>query len=120
MRQPIPRGLASFPRRLTGSLLPVSAPISAIVVALAAALPAEASTSGPLPWDNILSTIADSVQGPVISALVIMGICAGGAYWFFTESQRGLVQIIKVLVVAGIVSGLTAFLGAFGISMALV
>lgn len=79
-----------------------------------------ASTSGSLPWDNILGTLADSVQGPVISALVIMGIVAGGAYWFFTESQRGLVQIVKVVIVAGIVSGLTAFLGVFGISMATV
>jgi type IV secretion system protein VirB2 len=117
MRAPDLRGPTPLLRRLTaGSLLP----FSAVVVALAAALPAEATTSGSLPWDNILTTIAESVQGPVISALVIMGICAGGAYWFFTESQRGLVQIVKVLVVAGIVSGLTAFLGAFGISMALV
>lgn len=86
----------------------------------AAPVPAWATTTGTLPWDNILRTIADSVQGPVISALVIIGLVAGGAYWFFTESQRGLVQIVKVLVVAGIVSGITAFLGAFGISMALV
>jgi len=86
----------------------------------AAPVPAWATTTGSLPWDNILATLADSVQGPVISALVIMGIVAGGAYWFFTESQRGLVQIVKVVIVAGVVSGLTAFLGAFGISMATV
>jgi type IV secretion system protein VirB2 len=121
MRAPDLRGLTLLLRRLTaGSRFSFSAAASAVGVALAAALPAEATTSGSLPWDNILTTIAESVQGPVISALVIMGICAGGAYWFFTESQRGLVQIVKVLVVAGIVSGLTAFLGAFGISMALV
>lgn len=84
------------------------------------ALPARATTTGTLPWDNILSTLADSAQGPVISALVIIGIVAGGAYWFFTDSQRGLVNIVKALVVAGIVTGITGFLGAFGISMATV
>lgn len=84
------------------------------------ALPARATTTGQLPWDNILSTLADSAQGPVISALVIIGIVAGGAYWFFTDSQRGLVNIVKALVVAGIVTGITGFLGAFGISMAVV
>ncbi|HLE84929.1 MAG TPA: TrbC/VirB2 family protein [Thermoanaerobaculia bacterium] len=83
-----------------------------------AALPARATSTGTLPWDNILGTIADSVQGPVLSALVIIGMCAAGAYWFFSESQRGLVQVVKVVIVAGVVSGLTAFLGAFGISMA--
>lgn len=89
-------------------------------LAVLVAVPSWATTTGTLPWDNILQTLADSVQGPVISALVIFGLVAGGAYWFFTESQRGLVQIVKVLIVAGVVSGITAFLGAFGISMALV
>lgn len=117
MRSYLSRCSASVRRSLTGGSLLT---FSLFLLALAAAAPAEATTSGSLPWDNILNTIAESVKGPVLSALVIMGICAGGAYWFFTESQRGLVQIIKVLVVAGIVSGLTAFLGAFGISMALV
>jgi type IV secretion system protein TrbC len=113
MRAPNLRGLAPLPRRLTaGSLLSVSA--------LIAALPAEATTSGSMPWDSILNTLAESVKGPVLSSLIVMGLCAAGAYWFFTESQRGLVQIVKVLVVAGMVSGLTAFLGAFGISMAVV
>ena len=117
MRVPDLRGLAPLLRRLTaGSVLP----FSAVVVALAAALPAEATTSGSMPWDSILNTLAESVKGPVLSSLIVMGLCAAGAYWFFTESQRGLVQIVKVLVVAGMVSGLTAFLGAFGISMALV
>ncbi len=89
-------------------------------LAVAGALPARATTTGTLPWDNILQTIADSVQGPVISALVIIAIAAGGIYWAFTDSQMGLVRIIKSLIVAGIVSGLTAFLASFGISMALV
>lgn len=117
MRSFLSRCSASVRRSLTGGSLLTS---SLLLLALAAAAPAEATTSGSLPWDNILNTIAESVKGPVISALVVLGICAGGAYWFFTESQRGLVQIIKVLVVAGMVSGLTGFLGAFGISMAVV
>lgn len=84
------------------------------------ALPARATTTGTLPWDNILQTIADSVQGPVISALVIMAVAAGGAYWAFSDSQMGLVRILKAVIVAAVVSGLTAFLGVFGISMAVV
>lgn len=91
------------------------------VLLLAGAAPARASsTSGPMPWDNILSALADSATGPVISALVTIGIVTGGAYWFLTDSQRGLVNILKAVIVAGIVTGLTAFLGAFGISMAVV
>ena len=117
MRPPLARCSASARRFLTRGPFPTS---SLFLLAFTAAAPAEATTSGSLPWDNILNTIAESVKGPVISALVVLGICAGGAYWFFTESQRGLVQIIKVLVVAGMVSGLTGFLGAFGISMAVV
>lgn len=89
-------------------------------VALFGARPAYASTTGTLPWDNILGTLADSVKGPVISALIVMGIVAGGAYWFFSDNQRGLVQIVKALIVGGIVSGLAAFLGAFGITTALI
>ena len=91
-----------------------------LALALAGALPAFATTTGNLPWDSILGKIADSVQGPVLTALITLGICAGGAYWFFTESQRGLVQILKAVIVGGIVSGLTAFLATFGISMSLI
>lgn len=92
-----------------------------VFVFLAGATPARASTTtGPMPWDTILSALADSATGPVISALVTIGIVAGGAYWFLTDSQRGLVNILKAVIVAGIVTGLTAFLGAFGISMAVV
>jgi type IV secretory pathway VirB2 component (pilin) len=90
------------------------------VLFVAAAAPAGASTTGSMPWDNILSTLADSATGTVISALVTIGIVVGGIYWFLTDSQRGLVNILKAVIVAGIVTGLTAFLGAFGISMATV
>lgn len=114
------RFLASIRRRLTGAGTSRFCALALASPFLWAALPARASSSGSLPWDGILSTLADSASGPVISALVTMGICAAGAYWFFTESQRGLVQIVKVLIVAGVVSGLTGFLGAFGISMAVV
>jgi len=73
-----------------------------------------------MPWDNILSTLATSATGTVITALVTIAIVAGGAYWALTDNQRGLVSIIKAVIVGGIVTGLTGFLAAFGISMAVV
>lgn len=87
---------------------------------LGLATPAHATTTGQMPWDNILSTLADSATGTVISALVTIGIVIGGIYWFLSDNQRGLVSILKAVIVAGIVTGITGFLGAFGISMATV
>lgn len=84
------------------------------------AAPASATTTGQMPWDNVLSVLQDSATGTVTSALVTIGIVIGGIYWFLSDNQRGLVSILKAVVVAGIVTGITGFLGAFGISMAVV
>lgn len=89
-------------------------------LALLVTSPAYGASTGDLPWEGILKKLSDSVSGPVASALIIMGIVAGGAYWFFSENQRGLVQIVKALIVGGIVSGITAFLGLFNITTALI
>ncbi|MFW6012185.1 MAG: TrbC/VirB2 family protein [bacterium] len=86
--------------------------------AFLAAAPARASETNNMPWDNILQTLADSATGTVTSALVTIGIVVGGIYWFLSDNQRGLVNILKAIVVAGIVTAITAFLGAFGISLA--
>lgn len=82
------------------------------------ALPARASSTGTMPWDNILTTLSDSATGTVLAALVTIAIVVGGLYWAFSDNQSGLVKIIKAVVVAGIVTGITGFLGAFGISLA--
>lgn len=105
--------------------MPHSRPRSPRVVLTTALLsavsaPARATTTGTMPWDNILATLASSATGTVISALVTIGIVVGGIYWFFSDNQRGLVSILKAVIVAGIVTGITGFLGAFGISMAVV
>ena len=80
--------------------------------------PAHASTTSAMPWDGILAALADSATGTVISALVTIGIVSGGIYWSFTDNHRGLVHIFKAVIVAGIVTGIGGFLGAFGISLA--
>jgi len=85
---------------------------------LLAAAPASASTTGSMPWDNILSTLADSATGTVIRALVTIAIVIGGIYWALSDNHNGLVRILKAVVVAGIVTGIAGFLGAFGITFA--
>lgn len=80
--------------------------------------PAHASSTSSMPWDNILSLLADSATGTVIRAVVTIAIVIGGIYWALSDNQHGLVRILKALVVAGIVTGIAGFLGAFGISFA--
>lgn len=76
---------------------------------------ASASTTGSMPWDNILAILADSATGTVIRAMVTIAIVIGGIYWALSDNHNGLVRIIKAVLVAGIVTGIVGFLGAFGI-----
>ncbi len=46
-----------------------------LVLALAAASPAlAAGAGGAMPWDNLLTTIADSITGPVAKAIGVIAI----------------------------------------------
>lgn len=79
---------------------------------------AHASTTEEMPWDSILSSLADSATGTVIRAVVIIAIAIGGIYWALSDNQNGLVRILKAVIVAGIVTGAATFVGSFGINFA--
>jgi type IV secretion system protein TrbC len=78
----------------------------AVVIAMAALLAPEiamatSSSGGGLPWEAPLTTLTNSIKGPVAYAISLMGIIAAGAMLVWggevNEFLRRLVMLILVI-----------------------
>lgn len=74
------------------------------------------STSGKLPWNNILTTLEQNITGPTATAIILIAIAVGAIVWAVSEDNRGVIRILKAVVALGIVAGLTSLVSGLGIS----
>jgi type IV secretion system protein VirB2 len=96
-----------------------------VLLALAALLyatAAQAGTTGGLPWELPLQTIARSLTGPVAFSISIMGIFATGAtlMWGGEMNEFARRAALMGLIVAVIVFATNIMSSAFGVTGAVV
>ncbi len=68
---------------------------------------AEPAFAGNLPWEKGLSSVKDSLTGPVATALAIIGMVGAGAMLIFGGEISGFLKSVcyMILVVAFLISG---------------
>ncbi len=82
---------------------------------------ANASTTSSLPWDGPLTTLQNSLTGPVATAISVIAFLAAGAALVFGEELGGIAKkaMYVVLGVSFMVLG-NKFLSALGLTGSLV
>lgn len=93
-----------------------------MALALATAVALQAGTTGSMPWESPLRTIAASLTGPVAFSVSIIGIFATGAtlLWGGEMNEFARRAALMGLVVAVIVFATNIMSSAFGISGAVI
>jgi type IV secretion system protein VirB2 len=92
-------------------------PLAAIMMYFAA-LPADAATGGGgLPWEGPLTTIQNSLTGPVATAIAVIALFAAGAALVFGDEMSNFVKrvLIGVMALALLIAG-SHFLTALNIT----
>lgn len=89
---------------------------------LAADLALAASGGGGMPWETPLSTIQDSLTGPVAGVISLIAVVVCGVALIFGGDFSGFVRgLIKVVVVISIVVGASSLISRlFGTSGAVI
>ena len=91
-----------------------------LLLLLLRAAPAAATTSGgTMPWDGALNTLADDVQGPLVTAGLIFAIVVGCLLLAFGDFATGGKRIVLAVIAASIAVGVLKFFTALGIVGAL-
>lgn len=84
------------------------------------AAPAAASTSGGgMPWDGPLNTLADDIQGPVVTTGLIFAIVIGCLLLAFGDFATGGKRIVLTVIAGSIGLGIIRFFTALGLVGAL-
>jgi len=84
------------------------------------AAPAVASTSGgTMPWDGPLNTLADDIQGPVVTTGLIFAIVIGCLLLAFGDFATGGKRIVLTVIAGSIALGIIRFFTALGLVGAL-
>ena len=93
-----------------------------MLAALAFAMAVKAGTTGSMPWESPLRTIATSLTGPVAFSISIIGIFATGAtlMWGGEMNEFARRAALLGLVVAVIVFATNILSSAFGVTGALI
>ena len=83
---------------------------------------AEAGTTGTLPWEGPLQTIAQSLTGPVAFSVALIGIFATGAtlVWGGEMNEFGRRGALLALIVSVLVFASSLLSNAFGTGGALI
>lgn len=90
---------------------------SLVVLFVAVATPAFASSGGGLPWEGPLQQIQESITGPVAGFIALAAVAvAGGMLIFGGELNDFARRLMYVVLVAGILLGATQIVGLFGAS----
>ena len=87
--------------------------VTSVLLALTAA-PAQAGTSGDLPWEAPLQRIADSLAGPVTTSVLILAIVVLGFALAFAEGailRRVLGVVLGGTIAAAAASLVSSFFG---------
>lgn len=89
--------------------------ILALLLTIAIAEPALASSGGSLPWEGPLQQIQQSITGPVAGFIALAAVAiAGGMLIFGGELNDFARRLMYVVLVAGILLGATQIVGLFG------
>src|SRR5262249_35649042 len=92
-----------------------------LLLLLLHAAPAAATTSGggTMPWDGAINTLADDIQGPLVTAGLIVAIVIGCLLLAFGDFATGGKRIILTIIAASIALAIVKFFTALGIVGAL-
>jgi type IV secretion system protein VirB2 len=93
--------------------------VPAVVLLLASASPAEASTlvTG-LPWERVLTLILESITGPVARVVSAIAVVVTGLTWMLGEHGRGARHLFGVAFGVSLALGAVSFLEALGFDTA--
>jgi len=91
-----------------------------LLLLLLRAAPAAASAAGgTMPWDGPLNTLADDIQGPLVTAGLIFAIVIGCLLLAFGDFATGGKRIVLTVIAGSIALGILRFFTALGIVGAL-
>lgn len=94
-----------------------------LLAAMIATMPSMASastTSGGMPWEGPLATIADSLQGPTLAAVLVFGIIGCAVAFAMREAATGFRWFVGIVGAAAIGAGGLATLNTMGITTSLI
>jgi type IV secretory pathway VirB2 component (pilin) len=94
--------------------------IAPLLLLLWAAPAAATSTGGSMPWDGPLNTLAEDLQGPLVTTGLIFAIVVGCLLLAFGDFATGGKRIVLAIIAASIALGIIRFLSALGIVGALI
>jgi type IV secretion system protein VirB2 len=97
----------------------ISLLVPLLVVLLWAAPAAASSSGGSMPWDGPLNTLADDVQGPVVTTGLIFAIIIGCLLLAFGDFATGGKRIVLTVIAGSIALGIIRFFSALGLVGAL-
>jgi type IV secretion system protein VirB2 len=90
-----------------------------LLVLLWAAPAAASSSGGSMPWDGPLNTLADDIQGPVVTTGLIFAIVIGCLLLAFGDFATGGKRIVLTVIAGSIALGIIRFFSALGLVGAL-
>ncbi|HEX4181730.1 MAG TPA: TrbC/VirB2 family protein [Caulobacteraceae bacterium] len=101
--------------RLRGILARVHAAMIALLLALGAAAPALATTTGAaaMPWETPLQTVQASLSGPVAKAVGIIAIVITGLGFAFAEGGSAMRKGVGIVFGLAIAFTATTFITSF-------
>jgi len=94
--------------------------LAPLLLLLWAAPAAATSTGGSMPWDGPLNTLAEDLQGPLVTTGLIFAIVVGCLLLAFGDFATGGKRIVLAIIAASIALGIIRFLTALGIVGALI
>jgi type IV secretory pathway VirB2 component (pilin) len=97
-----------------------SLPFLAVLLLLRAAPAAASSAGGTMPWDGPLNTLADDIQGPLVTTGLIFAIVVGCLLLAFGDFASGGKRIVLAIIAASIALGILRFFAALGLVGALI
>jgi type IV secretory pathway VirB2 component (pilin) len=87
-----------------------------LAASFAAPLAHAGTTTGNLPWNNVLDVLKANITGPTATAILLIAIAVGALYWAFSDDNRGVFRMLKGVVAMGIVVALGTLLSALGVT----
>ena len=107
------------PRGALRRFLSASSLLVPLFVLLCAAPAAASSSGGTMPWDGPLNTLADDIQGPVVTTGLIFAIVVGCLLLAFGDFATGGKRIVLTVIAGSIAVGILRFLSLLGVVGAL-
>ncbi len=72
---------------------------------------------GGMPWDAGLTTLSQSIQGPVAGIIILIAVVCGVGAWIMGSQLEGLMKIIAQCIIGiCVVGGVATFISAVGVA----